>query len=388
MAIQHHKDNYFDTGSLAKPPRFNKDNFALWKTRMELFLAGSDPQIPYFLENGPFVPTTLVHSVPATATAAEIPERSIVKEVHQWTDEDKRLVNIDTKARSLISMSLPDDVFHSVCHLRSAKDIWNTLCVQYEGTSALLESRKIHLVRQYEKFICMKGETLSQVHQRFNCLLIDLKTIGTIYPNSEVVTKFMESLPESWETYTMCLTMSCDIKTLSLSELYGRMLNHEQTKQLKKNLVRDTKDTKSTSVALISESIPSVPKSSVVITELDPSDPEYLSDIDSADLDESLALLTNTFRRFARKSNFQKPRPLSLTNKPKSTPVDKATSICYNCQGKGHFASECRSRKDKFAPSTSASSSSRDARYLKLKEKYQRIKTQRKDRGLIAEDHD
>ena len=52
------------------------------------------------------------------------------------------------------------------------------------------------------------------------------------------------------------------------------------------------------------------------------------------------------------------------------------------------FASECRSRKDKFAPSTSASSSSRDARYLKLKEKYQRIKTQQKDRGLVAEDHD
>ena len=183
--------------------------------------------------------------------------------MHQWTDEDKRLVNIDTKAKSLISMSLPDDVFHSVCHLRSAKDIWNTLCVQYEGTSALLESRKIHLVRQYEKFICMKGETLSQVHQRFNCLLIDLKTIGTIYPNSEVVTKFMESLPESWETYTMCLTMSCDIKTLSLSELYGRMLNHEQTTQLKKNLVRDSKDTKSASVGLVSESIPSVPRSSI-----------------------------------------------------------------------------------------------------------------------------
>ena len=27
MAIQGNKDNYFDTGSLAKPPRFNKDNF-------------------------------------------------------------------------------------------------------------------------------------------------------------------------------------------------------------------------------------------------------------------------------------------------------------------------------------------------------------------------
>ena len=136
---------------------------------------------------------------------------------------------------------------------------------------------------------------------------------------------------------------------------------------------------------LVSESIPSVPKSSVVITELDPSDSECLSDIDSTDLDESLALLTNTFRRFARKSNFQKPKPLSFTNKPKSTRVDKATSICYNCQGKGHFASECRSRKDKFAPS---SSSSIDAKYLQLKEKYRKIKTQRKSRGLVVEDHD
>ena len=84
MAIQANKDNYFDTGSLTKPPRFNKDNFALWKTRMELFLVGSDPQIPCFLENGPYVPFTLVHGVPVTANAAEIPERTIVKEVHQW----------------------------------------------------------------------------------------------------------------------------------------------------------------------------------------------------------------------------------------------------------------------------------------------------------------
>ena len=74
------------------------------------------------------------------------------------------------------------------------------------------------------------------------------------------------------------------------------MLNHQQTKQMKKNLIRNTKDSKITSVALVFESIPLVPKSSVVITELDPSDSEYPSENDSADLDESLALLTNTFR--------------------------------------------------------------------------------------------
>ena len=67
----------------------------------------------------------------------------------QWTDKEKRLVNIDTKARSLLSMSLPDNVFHFVCHLKSAKEIWNTLCSPFEGIDSLLESRKINLVRKY-----------------------------------------------------------------------------------------------------------------------------------------------------------------------------------------------------------------------------------------------
>ncbi|KAJ9539324.1 hypothetical protein OSB04_032057 [Centaurea solstitialis] len=732
MALQA-KDNYFDTGSAGKPPRFNKDNFSLWKTRMELFLSGSDPQIPYFLENGPHVPTQTVHPIPAAGGQPAVPERQLVKTVTDWNDEDRRLVNIDTKARSLIAMSLPDDVFHSVCHLRSAKEIWDTLCVQYEGTAVLMESRKIFLVRQYESFIHQKDETLSQLHQRFNCLLIDLKTIGTTYSNSEVVTKFMEALPEHWEIYTSCLTMSKDIKTLTLSELYGILLNREllgimcrvdkpsdytsnvtrhlrvtpmastvtstnnlslrsilekdkltgsnfldwernlmivlrherkwyvleeplgeappanapaaarnahkkhsddlldvaclmlatmspdlqaglintnaydmirqlrdmfqtqarterydatkafneckmvkgtsvsdhvmkmkrhldhlerlghpvplqlatdtilnslsedyrpfvvnynmnnmektiaelhsmlktaelnmgnknktkdvlmmkdggvkkknghastskgkgpvqaiqsapkkgkgkgkgkkvkpnkartenrcficneighwrqncpkrheagmklvssfhsksvrddlsmwehdkfdpriptktqqeQQKKLKKNLIRDSKESKSTSVALVSDSVPPVAtaSSSVTITELESSDSDMSED---PEFNESLALLTRSFKKFAKKGNFHKKKHLSITDKPKSDSVDKATAICYNCQGKGHFANDCRYRKSQFAPS-SAKSSSKNPKYQRLKEKYKKMKTQRKGKGLIAEDCD
>ncbi|KAJ9544134.1 hypothetical protein OSB04_023841 [Centaurea solstitialis] len=385
MALQA-KDNYFDTGSAGKPPGFNKDNFSLWKTRMELFLSGSDPQIPYFLENGPHVPTQTVHPIPAAGGQPAVPERQLVKPVTDWNDEDRRLVNSDTKARSLIAMSLPDDVFHSVCHLRSAKEIWDTLCVQYEGTAVLMESRKIFLVRQYESFIHQKDETLSQLHQRFNCLLIDLKTIGTTYSNSEVVTKFMEALPEHWEIYTSCLTMSKDIKTLTLSELYGILLNREQQKKLKKNLIRDSKESKSTSVALVSDSVPPVAatSSSVTITELESSDSDMSED---PEFNESLALLTRSFKKFAKKGNFHKKKHLSITDKPKSDSVDKATAICYNCQGKGHFANDCRYRKSQFAPS-SAKSSSKNPKYQRLKEKYKKMKTQRKGKGLIAEDCD
>ncbi|KAJ9542139.1 LOW QUALITY PROTEIN: hypothetical protein OSB04_028645 [Centaurea solstitialis] len=238
---------------------------------------------------------------------------------------------------------------------------------------------------KYESFIHQKDETLSQLHQRFSCLLIDLKTIGTIYPNSEVVTKFMEALPEHWEIYTSCLTMSKDIKTLTLSEMYGILLNREQQKKLKKNLIRDTKDSKSTSIALVSDSVPSVATpSSVTITELESSDSDMSED---PEFNESLALLTRSFKKFAKKGIFHKKKPLTLTDKPKTEPVDKATTICYNCQGKGHFANDCRYRKSQFAPS-SAKSSSKNPKYQRLKEKYKKMKFQRKGKGLIAEDCD
>ncbi|KAJ9560541.1 hypothetical protein OSB04_005701 [Centaurea solstitialis] len=379
------KTHIFESGSLAKPPRFNADNFPLWKSRMELFLSGSDPQIPYFLEHGPYVPTSIVPAVAATSTTPAAPERTFVKQVSNWTDEDKRLVNVDTKARSLIAMSLPDEVFHSISKLKTAKEIWDTLCIQYEGADALMESRKIHLIRQYEKFIATKGETLAQTHQRFNCLLIDLKTYGIVYSNSQVITKFMEALPEYRETYTMCQKMSKGIKTITLSELYGMMLNHEQTKSLKTNLIRDTKDAaKGTSLALISDAPqPSQPPvSTVTITEIDDSDSDLVSD-NEIDFNESLALLSKHFKKFGRKGNFRKPKQLSLTNKPDTPSGDKAASTYFKCQDKGHFATECWYKKNQFVESSTPTY--KDRKYQKLKSKYRMLKYQQKGKGLVAE---
>ncbi|KAJ9538437.1 LOW QUALITY PROTEIN: hypothetical protein OSB04_031170 [Centaurea solstitialis] len=360
-------DNYFDTSSTRKPPRFNKDNFALWKTRMELFISGADPQISYFLERGPYVPTQTVHAVPAANGQPEIPARELEKPLTEWNDEDRRLVSIDTKARSLIAMSLPNDVFHSVCHLRTIKEIWNTLCVQYEGTAFLMESRKIFL---YESFILLKDETLSQTHQRFNCLLIDLKTIGIVYSNFEVITKFMEALLEYWETYTSCLTMSKDIKTLTVSDLYGILLNREQQKKLKKNLIRDTKDSKSTSLALVTDSVPpvSAPSSLVTITELESSDSD-ISESDS-DFNESLAFLTRTFKCLPKRILLIKLLLPATTVKAKDTLLMIAGT------------------RKIILLLLLLPLPLKNPKYQKLKDKYKKMKSLRKGKGLIAEDCD
>ncbi|KAI3697893.1 hypothetical protein L6452_30995 [Arctium lappa] len=370
--------NYYDNGSLSKPPRFSRDNFSLWNNRMMLFLERVDPTIPEYIENGPYEPIRIIVVVPATATTEAVPERYVIKEIRQWSDEDKKKVGIDARAKTIISMALPDEVFQSIMHLKTSKEMWETICVQYEGTTEFQGTRKINLVRQYESFIVGKNESLSDVHQRFNCLIIDLRKVGRTYSNSEVLTKFLEFLPESWDSYSICLKLTKDLNSLSLSTLYGILLNYEQSNLLKKNLVKDSKDSKSTPVALVSLEIIPSQRSTLTITELD-FESEDQSDPNLSKFDESLALLTNSFKRFSRKSNFRRNKPLCLIDKPKSTPIEKAIATCYNCEKIGHFASECRSKKV-FKPSTSRRSS---------ENKYQKLKSyKQKGNGLIAEEHD
>ncbi|KAI3718316.1 hypothetical protein L6452_19180 [Arctium lappa] len=352
---------------------------------MMLFLEGVDPTIPEYVANGPYEPFTIIVAVPATATTPAVPKRYAIKEIRQWSDKDKKKVGLDAKAKTIISMALPDEAFHSIMHLKTAKEMWDTIYVQYEGTTEIQETRKINLVRQYESFVCGKNESLFNVHQIFNYLIIDLRTVGRTYSNSEVLTKFLECLPESCESYSMCLKLTKDLNYLSLSTLYGIFLNYEQSNILKRNLIKDSKDSKSTHVSLVYLEIIPSQRSILTITKLD-SDTEELSDTDLSEFDESLALLTNSFKRFARKSNFRRNKSLSITDKPKSTHIDKTTATCFNCEKVGHFASECRSKKV-FKPSTS--SKTMDSKYLNLKEKYQKLKHfKRKGKDLIAEEHD
>ncbi|KAI3678122.1 hypothetical protein L6452_37403 [Arctium lappa] len=92
--------NYYDNGSLSKPPRFSRDNFALWKNRMMLFIEGVDPTIPEYVANGPYEPFTIIATVPATATTPAIPERYAIKEIRQLSDKEKKKVGLDAKSSS------------------------------------------------------------------------------------------------------------------------------------------------------------------------------------------------------------------------------------------------------------------------------------------------
>ena len=117
-------------------------------------------------------------------------------------------------------MSLPYDVYHSVMLCPDARNMWNTLCVLYEGTDEVKENKKVNLNRQYELFFSKKGESLTETFNRFNYLLNDLKSVGIEKENTALLNKFMDSLPKQWETLITCLKTSGFLKTMTLTALW------------------------------------------------------------------------------------------------------------------------------------------------------------------------
>ena len=91
-----------DNGSAGKPPQFKADNFAGWKVRILLFLEAIDINIvKTIIPEGPYVPMSA-----ATDDVAQ----QVEKAPAQWTDEEKRLVGLDAKARNVLALALPDDI--------------------------------------------------------------------------------------------------------------------------------------------------------------------------------------------------------------------------------------------------------------------------------------
>lgn len=88
---------------------FQNLNQSLWKTKV----------------NGPIYPTHQVN------------DAAVDKPYSLWTKEEKIKIEIDLKSKNFIIISLDDFKLHDVRHCKTAKKIWDTLDVIYEGSPSI-----------------------------------------------------------------------------------------------------------------------------------------------------------------------------------------------------------------------------------------------------------
>jgi len=125
-------------GAYNRAPIFDGENYDYWKECMTVYIHSVDMDVWDAVANGQFQSQVVANGVAQDKPKAD------------WSDDDKKKVQYDLKARNILISSLGVNEFHSVSHCKTSKDMWDALETLHEGTDEVKQSKVNTLVQQYE----------------------------------------------------------------------------------------------------------------------------------------------------------------------------------------------------------------------------------------------
>ncbi|GJW34620.1 hypothetical protein Tco_0057540 [Tanacetum coccineum] len=285
---------------------FDIEDFSSWKDRFLVYLDGLEPYLLEVLENQAFVPMSPL----STFT------NPLIKPQKQWLHEDRKLVNQDTRLKSIIISCLPNDVMKSVIKCTTAKAMLNDLILAHEGPSDTRDTKIVALRLKFNAFKAMEGEKVKGTYTRLKILLNDFKNKGVSIPQAEVNATFVNILPRKWLSMNQTQRANNSIKNDSLATLFSKY-NYEEglIDQIYESERSRFYIQASSSKALISNTY--LQDNDLDVEEDTKSSREFLANLNTEFHDR--ALLTNQ-KRFYKRS-----RRVGLAKKP----IDKSNETCF-----------------------------------------------------------
>ncbi|GAV83807.1 UBN2 domain-containing protein, partial [Cephalotus follicularis] len=113
-----------------------------------------------------------------------------------YTDDDRKKVQLNAKAKHVIICALNSNEFNRVSSCATGKEMWDRLEVTYEGTNQVKDAKINMLVREYEIFSMKENENISGMFVRFTNIINSLQSLNKCYTNSEIVRKILRCLPK------------------------------------------------------------------------------------------------------------------------------------------------------------------------------------------------
>ncbi|XP_050877803.1 uncharacterized protein LOC127081601 [Lathyrus oleraceus] len=261
------------------------------------------------VQNGPFVPTTVVNGVGSS------------KPKTSWDDDDKKKVLYDKKAINLLQSALIMDEFFRISACTMAKQIWDTLVETHEGTAEVKRSRLNTLSQEYELFRMQPGESILDLQKIFVHLTNHLKALGKTLSNDELNLKVLRSLTREWQPKVTAISEEKSLSIMTSATLFGKLQEYEtELGRLEKH---ENTNKKSKSIAL----------------KVDSKDVEKE---DNPEEDENFLLLVKRLGKIFGKNDkpsFYAKRKKHFKKREASTSMQEVT--CYECGKQGHIKLDC-----------------------------------------------
>ncbi|KAI3692973.1 hypothetical protein L6452_32799 [Arctium lappa] len=360
----------------------------LWRSAVEVFLRVQDKTTCRTLRDlNPNLPLLEGVDPGLVEFLHNPPEFQHPKPVLEWSEEEKAQHELAKKAKRLIIIAIPNDIFQSLDSCETSKDLWLELEKQLEGGAKTLKNNRALCINEYFAFKALPGESSQSTYNRYNSLINKCKRYGIHRTSEENNIRFLQSLNNEW----LHLTMSMHA-TLDLDGKKDKAAEEAQKKKKKKVLVAESE-----------------------------SEEDSEEEIDMSALAKTLAPMTRQFNRGLKKNpeyrgreerddrsrGYSEAKRKEWSEEPRQEEKNgqksdgragdkfpKQTEGCFKCGKPGHYAAECRSSANTGKPTRDAVFYKKKAEYYTQKslmaeqENLKKLAFFEKETRLLAEEKD
>ncbi|GJU78304.1 putative ribonuclease H-like domain-containing protein [Tanacetum coccineum] len=280
----------------AKFPYLKKDEYEVWAMKMEYWITNNDMNIWKVIQNG--------NSLKRTGRDRD--GRVII--LPPTTADEHIAVQRESKARTTLLQSIPDDHVADFHYMDDARDIWNAV------KARISEAERLH-----------KG------YDRMQKILSQLNQLKAKPEDEDINLKFLRALPSSWSQVALTLKTKGGLELLSFDDLYYKL----------KTLEVDIKGYSTFSSSQSADVLQSFVADTEPEQQLAYEDFDQIEKLDLEEMDLNgkwlcfLLEYTSLSRKAGRKIDF---------DKKESARFNKKKVRCYKCLQRGHFARECRAK--------------------------------------------
>ncbi|XP_055824477.1 uncharacterized protein LOC129893005 [Solanum dulcamara] len=133
-----------------------------------------------------------------------------------------------SKALTCLYSALSDMIFTKIMTCEKLKEACEKLKEEFDGSDRVKIVKLLTLKREFEMLRMKEGDTVKEYSAKLVEIVNQIRLLGETFSDSKVVEKMMISLPSRFESKISAIEESCDLKTLLVAELIGKLQAQEQ----------------------------------------------------------------------------------------------------------------------------------------------------------------
>ena len=181
---------FAEGSSTLRPPLLNDSNYPYWKVRMRAFIKSQNEKAWRSILTGWTPPT---ETDPTTGVVTAISEL-------KWSNTDDLLSSHNNKALHALFNGVGEGYIKLISSCVSAKEAWDILQTQFEGTPDVKRSRSIMLQTKFENLRMSETESLIEFYERLSDIANEFFALGEKLDESILVRKIVRVLPDRFNT--------------------------------------------------------------------------------------------------------------------------------------------------------------------------------------------